>query len=52
MKIVIQQVALDGSQSVEYWKGSYIHKGLIYKMMFIKDGYPVAQEDILDWMIF
>ncbi len=29
MKIIIQQVAWGGSQSVEYWKGSYIHRGLI-----------------------
>jgi hypothetical protein len=51
MKIVIQQVALGRSQSVEYWKGSYIHKELINKMMFITDGHPVALEDILGWMI-
>ncbi len=38
--------------TVEYWKGSYVHKGLINKMMFITDGYPVALEDILGWMIF
>jgi hypothetical protein len=51
MKIVIQQVVKGVSQSVEYWKGSYIHKGLINKMMFITDGHPVALEDILGWMI-
>jgi hypothetical protein len=44
MKIVIQQVVWGGSQSVEYWKGSYAHKGLIYKIMFIKDGHPLAPE--------
>jgi hypothetical protein len=51
MKIVIQEVAKGGLQSVEYWKGSYVHKGLINKMMFITDGHPVALEDILGWMI-
>jgi hypothetical protein len=51
MKIVIQQVVYSRSQSVECWKGSYVHKGLINKMMFIEDGHPVALEDILDWMI-
>jgi hypothetical protein len=47
MDIVIQQVAWGRSQSVEYWKGSYIHKGSINKMIFITDGHPVALEDIL-----
>jgi hypothetical protein len=51
MKIVIQQVPWGLSQSVEYWNGSYIHKGLIKKMMFITAGHPVALEDILGWMI-
>ncbi len=51
MEIVIQQVVQGGSQSVEYWKGSYVHKGLINKTMFITDGHPVALEDILGWMI-
>ena len=32
------------SQSVEYWKGSYAHKGLIKEMMFIKDGHPLTPE--------
>jgi hypothetical protein len=44
MKIVIEQVVWGGSQSFEYWKGSYIHVGLINKMMFIKDGHPLAPE--------
>jgi hypothetical protein len=50
MKIVIQQVVWGGSQSVEYWKGSYAHKGLINKMMLIKDGHSLALEieSILD----
>jgi hypothetical protein len=51
MKIVIQQVAQGGSQSVEYWKGSYVHKGLISMMMFITDGHPVALQDILGLII-
>ncbi len=44
MKIVIQLVAWGGSQSFEHWKGSYAHKGLMNKMMFIKDGHPLAPE--------
>ncbi len=32
------------SQLVEYWKNCYVHKGLINKMMFIKDGHPLAPE--------
>jgi hypothetical protein len=40
------------TESVEYWKGSYVLKGIINKMMFITDGHPVALEDILGWMIF
>ncbi len=51
MKIVIQQVAYGRSQSVEYWKGSYIPKGFKNKMIFITDGHPVTLEDILGWMI-
>ncbi len=50
MNIVIQQVAQGGSQSVEYWKGSYAHKGLINKMISITDGHPLSPgiEGILD----
>jgi hypothetical protein len=40
----VQSNLLMGLQSVEYWKGSYAHKGLINKMMFNKDGHPLAPE--------
>jgi hypothetical protein len=50
MKIVIQQDACGGSQSVKSWTGNYVHKGLINKVMFIKDGHPLDPEieSILD----